>query len=49
MCKSDIYNEEVSGGVLRKDEKLYVAFMDLEKVSDRVDREALWSMLKIMF
>ncbi len=32
---------------LEKDNKLYAAFMDLEKVYDRVDREALWSVLKI--
>ncbi len=32
---------------LGKDKKLYVAFMDLEKAYDRVDREALWSVLKI--
>ncbi len=30
-----------------KDKKLYAAFMDLEKAYDRVDREALWSVLKI--
>ncbi len=27
--------------------KLYAAFMDLEKAYDRVDREALWNILKI--
>ncbi len=32
---------------LGKDKKLYVACMDLEKAYDRVDREALWSVLKI--
>ncbi len=32
---------------LEKDEKLYAAFMNLEKAYDRVDREALWSVLKI--
>ncbi len=32
---------------LGKDKKLYAAFMDLEKAYDRVDREALLSMLKI--
>ncbi len=42
MYRSDICNEEVSGAVyLGKDKKLYVAFMDLEKAYDRVDREAL--------
>ncbi len=30
-----------------KDKKLYAAFMDLEKAYARVDREALWSVLKI--
>ncbi len=35
--------EEYSG----KDKKLYAAFMDLEKEYDRVDREALWSVLYI--
>ncbi len=32
---------------LRKDKKLYAAFMDLEEAYDRADREALWSVLKI--
>ena len=32
---------------LGKDWKLYAAFMDLEKAYDRVDREALWNVLKI--
>ncbi len=32
---------------LGKDKRLYAAFMDLEKAYDRVDREALWSVLKI--
>ena len=32
--------------MLRKDEKLYAAFVDLEKAYDKVDREALWNVLK---
>ena len=32
---------------LENDEKLYTAFMDLEKAYDRVNREALWNVLKI--
>ncbi len=32
---------------LGKDMKLYAAFMDLEKAYDRVDRKALWNVLKI--
>ncbi len=32
---------------LRKDKKLYESFMDLEKAYDRVDREALWIVLRI--
>ncbi len=32
---------------LGKDKKLYATFMDLEKAYDRVDRESLWSVLKI--
>ncbi len=34
-------------GYLGKDRKLYAAFMDLEKAYDRVDREALWNVLRI--
>ncbi len=34
-------------GYLGKDKKFYAAFMDLEKAYDRVDREALWSVLRI--
>ncbi len=30
-----------------KDKKLYAAFMNLEKAYDRVNREALWSLLRI--
>ncbi len=32
---------------LRKDRKLYAAFVDLEKAYDRVDKKALWNILKI--
>ncbi len=32
---------------LQKDKKLYAAFMDLEKAYDRVNREALWSVLRV--
>ncbi len=32
---------------LEKDKKLYAAFMDLEKAYDRVNREALWSVLQV--
>ena len=32
---------------LGKNEKLYASFMDLEKAYDRVDKEALWNVLKI--
>lgn len=34
-------------GYLGKSEKLYAAFMDLEKAYDWVDREALWNVLGI--
>ncbi len=34
-------------GYLGEDKKLYAAFMDLEKAFNRVDREALWSVLRI--
>ncbi len=48
-CRSDICSEEASVAVqyLGKDKKLYSAFMDLQKVYDRIDRAALWSVLKI--
>lgn len=32
---------------LRKDEKLYALFMDIEKAYDRVDRNAVWDVPKI--
>ena len=32
---------------LGKDEKLYAAFIDIEKACDRIDKEALWNVLKI--
>ncbi len=34
-------------GYLGKDKNLYAAFMDLEKAYDRVDREALWKVLRV--
>ncbi len=34
-------------GYLGKDKKLYAAFMDLEKAYNRVDKEALWNVLRI--
>ncbi len=47
MCGPDICIQNDSTEVLRKNKKLYAAFMDLEKANDRVDREALWNVLKI--
>ncbi len=49
MCKSNICNEEVRlvEGYLGKDKKLYADFMDLEKAYDTVEREALWSVLRL--
>ncbi len=47
MYRSDICNEEVVEEYLGKDKKLYAAFVDFEKASDRVDREALLNVLKI--
>ncbi len=32
---------------LETDRKLFVAFMDLEKVYDRVDRKVLWGTLRL--
>ncbi len=34
-------------GDLGKDKELYADFMDLEMAYDRVDREALWNVLRI--
>ncbi len=39
--------KEVLQEYLGKGKKLYGAFMDLEKVYDKVDREVLWNVLKI--
>lgn len=36
----------VVGEYLRKGRKMYVAFMDLEKAYDRVDRKVLWRILR---
>ncbi len=45
MCRSDICNDMLVE-YLRKGKKLYAAFMDLEKAYDKVNREALWSVMK---
>ncbi len=45
-CVDQIFAMMLVKEYLRKDKKLYV-LMGLEKAYDRVDREALWSVLKI--
>ena len=37
--------KQMSEKFVDKDKSLYVAYMDLEKVYDRVDREAMWRVL----
>ncbi len=46
MYRSNFCSENVSGKILEKDRKLFVAFMDLEKAYDRVDRKGLWDTLE---
>ncbi len=46
-CVDQIFAVILMKEYLRKDKKLYAAFMDLEKAYNRVDREALWSVLKL--
>ena len=36
---------QMSGKFVNKNKSLYVVFMDLEKVYDRVDTEAMWRVL----
>ena len=45
-CIDQIFSvRQVVEKYLEKDRKLYIAFMDLEKAYDRVDRGALWEVL----
>ncbi len=46
-CADQTFAMKILVEYLRKDKKLYAAFMDPEKAHDRVYREALWSGLKI--
>ncbi len=47
-CKDQIFAMKILvEEYLGKDKNLYAAFKDLEKAYDRVDREALWNVLKI--
>ncbi len=46
-CVDQIFAMKRLVEYLGKDKKLYAAFMDLEKAYDRVNREALWSVLRI--
>lgn len=45
MCRPDFCI--VLEKYLVKGKKLYVGFMNLEKAYDRVDRQALWKMLRL--
>ncbi len=47
MCGSNIFLQDGSRKNIRDKEKLYAAFMDLEKAYDRVDWLALWEVLRI--
>ncbi len=46
-CVDQIFAMKMLVEYLGKDKKSYAAFMDLDKAYDRVDREALWSVLRI--
>ena len=46
-CVDQIFATQIVEQYLGKDEKLYAAFMDIEKTYDRFDREALWNVQKI--
>ena len=39
--------KQMSGKCIAKGMSLYVAYMDLEKVYDRVDRNAMWRVLNM--
>ncbi len=47
MCGQIFSFRMVVGKNIRKRNKLYAAFMDLEKAYDRVDWLALWEVLRI--
>ena len=47
-CADQIFTVRcLSEKYLEKHKDVYVAFMDLEKAYDRVDREALWQLLSV--
>ena len=47
MYRLNIYRQTGSRNVSGRKIKLYAAFMDLEKASDRVDRRAMWEVLRV--
>jgi hypothetical protein len=41
------YVDQMSKKIIEKNKEVYLAFMDLEKAYDRIDRMALWEMLRM--
>ena len=47
MCKSDFRLKQIGEKAKEKKCRVYVGFIDLEKAYDRVNRKALWQVLRM--
>ena len=47
MCRSDLQIKQIYEKAREKKRRVYVGSIDLEKEYDRVNREALWQVLRM--
>ena len=47
MCISNLHTNQIGEKAREKRRRVYVGFMDLEKVYNRFNREVLWQVLRM--
>ena len=47
MCTSDLHTKQICEKAREKKLRVYMGFIDLEKAYDRINREALWKVLRM--